>query len=705
MVGILVMTISSFKLSSKRIVFFVLSMLFVSTMGNAQNNSKTTIVEEIRAFEQKKDFTPKDTMYINLLNSLSYKLTDSKSDSLVVIAKKALKLSQDIDFAKGEMHSQINLANYYRGQLDFENALKSYTTALNSATNLNAYKLIPELRNSIATIYKDKGDLGNALKNYVQSMTIGKKYNQHKIVADSYIQMSNLYSSINDTKEAISYLLEGYDWAVDSKNDKLKADIASKLAYLYVDYKDYDKAQSYVDESIQFFENKEMWKNTAFNYTVKGMIFVEQNNTDEGLLWLNKALKQYNTIANSTGTTELYRYLGKAYFLNENYAIAEEYAKKGLELAEKSEQMWQVQLSARTLALIYLAKNDSRSSLKYNEIYQKLRDSILFNDKIKKLALLKSKVEYDNENKQLIEENNRALARQKRITYGAVGASLIGLLFVFIVRRNAKIKKRLSNSLKMKKEELEKREVVLKEANRTKDKLFSIIGHDLRSPIGAFQGLLGLFREKEIDKEEFISFVPKMESDLSHISFLLNNLLSWGRSQMNGSITKPELVDIEPLVEENIHLLSEVADNKLIVLKNEVTKGAKIWADVNQIDIVFRNLISNALKFTPVKGTVTIGTIENETTWTIFVRDTGIGMTKEVQQKIFSENSNHTTYGTNNEKGTGLGLNLCKEMVLKNKGEIWVESTPNVGSCFYFEIDKNETVSKDSETEQLNQSN
>ena len=257
-----------------------------------------------------------------------------------------------------------------------------------------------------------------------------------------------------------------------------------------------------------------------------------------------------------------------------------------------------------------------------------------------------------------------------------------------IVRRNEKIQKRLNTELYNKTAKLVENERELRDINETKDKLFSIIGHDLRGPIAAFQGLLKLYKQGEIAGEEFLQFIPKLSSDIEHISFTLNNLLSWGRTQMNGSVTKPGIVSLENLVNENINLLSETAEAKSITIVNNMASNTLSWSDSDQIDIVIRNLISNALKFTPENGLITIDAMERSSTWVISVRDTGVGIDPEIQNKIFEKNSNITTYGTNDEKGTGLGLSLCKEMVEKNNGKIWVESLIPNGSCFYFTLPK-----------------
>ncbi len=155
---------------------------------------------------------------------------------------------------------------------------------------------------------------------------------------------------------------------------------------------------------------------------------------------------------------------------------------------------------------------------------------------------------------------------------------------------------------------------------------------------------------------------------------------------MNGTITKPDVIDLENIVSDNINLLSEIAFNKSIKVINKVASGTLVWSDSDQIDIVIRNLVSNALKFTPKNGSVTISTHEQNTHLEVSVQDTGVGIDLETQDRIFAKNSNVTTYGTDNEKGTGLGLNLCKEMVGNNKGTIWVNSVPNQGTCFKFTL-------------------
>jgi len=258
----------------------------------------------------------------------------------------------------------------------------------------------------------------------------------------------------------------------------------------------------------------------------------------------------------------------------------------------------------------------------------------------------------------------------------------------FLVLRGQKILKKLNKELERQKQDLELREAELWETNNTKNKLFSIIAHDLRGPIGALEGLLKLLNSGDIKESEFKEFIPKLKNDVNSISFTLNNLLTWGQTQMREATTDPSNIDLNSLVENNINLLSEIAYTKMITMDNLIVNRAIIWTDENQMDIVIRNLLSNALKFTPNNGHITIGYVDRPEFLEVFIRDNGIGIDESVQEIILSKNSNITTYGTNNEKGTGLGLSLCSEMVIKNGGNLWIKSELNVGSTFYFTVPK-----------------
>ena len=382
--------------------------------------------------------------------------------------------------------------------------------------------------------------------------------------------------------------------------------------------------------------------------------------------------------------------MSKVYLGLERDSLSMVYAQEGLELSKRIKSLQGQIDCSETLYQLHKKKGDHSAALGYLESFKTLSDSLFKDKNEQSLSLLETKLQYQQEKRELIEANQMALAKQRNYIYFSVIILLILSIIILVVRRSEKIQKKLNRELKEKSEAVIEREYELQEINRTKTKLFSIIGHDLRGPIGALQELLKLFMEGEIGKEEFLSFIPKLKSDVENISFTLNNLLSWGQNQLNGVVTRPKRISLDKIVDNNIQLLSELAKSKTIKIINQIPENSQIWADHNQIDIVVRNLLSNAIKFTPNDGLITIEGEEKGNYRQFSIRDTGVGMNKEMQKKVFEDSSNITTYGTNNEKGTGLGLSLCKEMILKNKGKIWVESQLRKGSTFYFSVPKAE---------------
>nr|WP_321410656.1 HAMP domain-containing sensor histidine kinase [uncultured Carboxylicivirga sp.] len=228
----------------------------------------------------------------------------------------------------------------------------------------------------------------------------------------------------------------------------------------------------------------------------------------------------------------------------------------------------------------------------------------------------------------------------------------------------------------------------LKELNLTKDKFFKIIGHDLKGPIGQMIQLSELMEEtyKELKDEKLLLFARSMKESSIRGFKLLENLLTWASSQTGSLSFSPSLINVSELIDENVELLRKQADVKNIHIKLMNIYEGQICIDRNMISGVLRNLLSNAIKFTPVNGELKVFTTIEKGYLIVSVQDSGIGMSKDNYRKLFKLDSTFTTLGTNNEKGTGIGLILCKEFVDRHKGEIWVESELNVGSIFNFKI-------------------
>ena len=236
---------------------------------------------------------------------------------------------------------------------------------------------------------------------------------------------------------------------------------------------------------------------------------------------------------------------------------------------------------------------------------------------------------------------------------------------------------------------LKESEQQLKELNTTKDKLFSIIAHDLRTPFTNIIGLTGLLIDNSIDFEESEKYIKILNSSAKNTLILLDNLLNWAKSQTGQLIFKPEKIIISNVIQEIIALNKLHADTKSISVSYTSSNDLEVFADVNMLRTVLRNLISNAIKFTNTGGLVNIKSILKNNLVEISISDNGIGINEEKHKILFEIISNTTTLGTANENGSGLGLVLCKEFVNKNGGTIWAESEEGKGSCFKFTLPLN----------------
>ena len=244
--------------------------------------------------------------------------------------------------------------------------------------------------------------------------------------------------------------------------------------------------------------------------------------------------------------------------------------------------------------------------------------------------------------------------------------------------------KELEQKVAARTRELQDQSNYLEEVNATKDKLFSILGHDLRGPIANLKGMLDLSLANEISGEEFQKHMPMLISGVENVLNILEDLLQWSYAQRKGITSFPVIIDLYGIADNTIELFNAQTKAKSILLQNHIPQKSRAFADENQVKLILRNLISNAVKFTPKGGSIIISSTVLGNMNQILVTDTGKGMAPEETAKLFKATSNFTTPGTAGEKGIGLGLLLCREMAENNGGKIWVTSAKGVGTTFYF---------------------
>ena len=676
------------KTSLVSIVICVLVLCSSFTI-TAQTSKRDSLAYKLQRLESTNRFNPKDTTHINLLVRLAFSYRYLDADSLYSVAKRALDYSTEIDYTYGKIKGLDALGNYYYGKGERKKSMPLFKEALELAKEIDDVECEVSIINTLAQNYSFEGNYAEALNWNLKGIDLAKKIENQEMLSILNENIAGLYADQKDFKNALMF----YDTVQKINrglgNEVIDAETQSNMASLYKDAKDFKNAMFNINRSINTFEKNKIYDWLAYAYEVKGDIYLDQEKYKWALYWYDQSNMLFkHQIEDDRIKIQLMNGMAKVYFGLEKDSLSLEYAKKGLALSKKIKSLQGQIDCSETLYKVHKKNGDNPEALAYLETFKTLSDSLSKDKNKQSLSLLETKLHYEQEKQELIESNEAALAKQRNYIYFSIIILLILSIITFVIRRSENIQKKLNKELKEKSQAVTQREAQLHEINKTNTKLFSIIGHDLRGPIGGLQGILKMFTDGEITTKEFISFIPKLKTDVENISFTLNNLLSWGINQLNGVVTKPKRVSLSNLVVNNIQLLSEIANGKSIKVINQLPENPRIWADNNQIDIVIRNLLSNAIKFTPENGLITIDAKEKDNMWQISVRDTGIGIDPEMQKSIFKNSSNATTYGTNNEKGTGLGLSLCKEMVHKNNGKIWVESVPRKGTTFFFTVPK-----------------
>ena len=465
-------------------------------------------------------------------------------------------------------------------------------------------------------------------------------------------------------------------------------------------------------------------------YNDIGAVYYKKNNYQQALFYYSKAINISNKIGNTLGKSVSLNSMGEVYLQTKEYEKASSCFFDALDLATQVDAQENINELYRNISDYYALIGNYKTSLDYFKYHKQLSDSILNENRIHTIVEMQSRYELEtaeNENQLLqknIELQKLTLKKNKNQRTYLFITLLLTVLLIFLIYSRLLVKKHknkvlneknqiingqkiaLSESLTEQKKlnetlEEQKKKLIdaknilhetngkLKEINATKDKFFAIIAHDLRGPIGNIQSFLTLINENinELSAEELESFMSMMESSAANTLELLENLLTWARSQRGEITFSPGWYDIKEVIEEAKGIYEFKAIAKKITIINQCKDSIICRFDRNMIKTTIANLLNNATKYTRQNGTVIINVQKDEDTIRVSVSDDGIGMNRDAMDHIFElDNRRYSTEGTEGEKGTGLGLILCREFVEMHKGEIYVDSEPGKGSEFQFSV-------------------
>ncbi|QWX85196.1 hypothetical protein H0I23_06045 [Cellulophaga sp. HaHaR_3_176] len=658
---------------------------FLSYFNLIAQSEKSTL-DKIEKLKLTSDFKSENPVYIDLILELAKLKIRTNPDSTEILLKEGYQLSLDTKYRAGESRALSTYGYLYFEKGDTEKAYEYNMNALKIANTYNLSKEKLKAINNMGLDYWLQGDSSSALTKFLEGLAIATEVENVDMMVSININIANLYSDNGDYETSLSFLENAKKLNLEHGNSEILAYMKINMASEYSEIGNYIEAEKMVNESITYFEKDNVIDWLSHGYELKGSILLKQKEYYEALIWYLKSEKLSDEIDFKFGYTLLYSNMAECYLGLEKIDKAEKYALKGLEISKELNIAGGVKDANLVLSKIYYKKGQNKLAYEYQSTYIELHEKSS-SEKFKKgLGILRSKMEFENQKKQLIADQEKAIAKQKNYVYIAIAALLVVLLFLILIFRTNKLQKVYTENLQEKQDALIIHEAELNESNNTKDKLFSIIAHDLKGPISSFHSLMKLYLNDSISKEDSDFLFPKALREIQGISDMLNNLLVWAKTQMDGIVLNKDNIDINTIAKDTILLLNPLAQKKEIKIINNIPENTISYSDRDHLDIIIRNLISNSIKFTNLKGEISINAIKKDDEYQIEVTDNGVGMDIETQAKLFDRKKAKSTYGTNNEKGTGLGLSICKDMVESNGGKLWVSSVPNQGTTIYFTV-------------------
>ncbi|WP_194775747.1 tetratricopeptide repeat-containing sensor histidine kinase [Pararhodonellum marinum] len=570
------------------------------------------------------------------------------SDSSLKFYQEAIDLAKKLKKPAFQAQNMNRLGIVYKNMDMQEKALRAYEETLDLAIEHGIEQEKGYALNNIAQIYFFQNLLEESLNFYAEAEATFTGMDNLEGLAYTYSGLAKVYTQQEKYEDALKHIEEALK--IQKKLEEPRNYFNSLLIRgdLYMSLKEYGKAKADFEDYLGFA------KGTSDRGVIHGLrrlvdYYYIQNDFDQAILESIKADSVHKRTPSLDGMMPIYRTMSQLYSDQGNFA------------------------KAYSCQQAYAEAN--------NTLYEQRINNFLINLKISQQQDEINRLNVEN---QLIMEKT---ALEKLVNSIMVLVLLVLLAGLGIYYRSYKKEKRNLEKLQQHQSEIERQTKQLRLSNNVKDKLFSILAHDLKGPLISLKGMIELIEEGDMTYSEFNELIPVISKNLGNNASLLENLLMWSKSHMQGMEVQGQRFNMGQVVGTNLDLISQSNYIKGQKFINSLSSEVYVFADRGMVDIVMRNLLTNAMKFTGKGSEIAVTSEELEEEWKICVKDNGVGIDKHHLKKIFNDEF-FSTPGTNNEKGSGLGLMLSRELIEKCEGKIWVESEKGHGSTFCFTLPK-----------------
>jgi len=552
--------------------------------------------------------------------------------------------------------------------------------------------------------YFNQGKLSLALDAYYQSLFIYLKEHDKTQIASLYNNIGDVLQNLEEYPKALEYYKKALKEALATKDLHQIGNAYENIGEIKLAQKNFDDAARYLSQAIRIANKMDNKDGISYIYTDLGLCYAYENKFGLAKTYLDISLGAANQ--NKILYDQAYATISYATVLNleKDYKNAEIYALRGKELAAKTGNIWFLTNVVRELYKSYAAQQKFETAFKYSNQYNELKDSLKNSQGIQKLTSYNLILNFNEKQQQLeMHQHERYISYLQKLHQQKINLVFICIIVVmgmiaafYYIQRNRQQKTILTlgeknTEILQQKNALDEQANKLNKSNELKDSLIGILAHDLRAPLSTLNGLFYLLVDDMISHEEMLAMVPPVVKQLQYTSDFLDTLLFWINSQVENAGNAARDFNLGEMVATEIASHSEQAIAKGIHLVETVPEDLNVFADPDYIKIVIRNLIGNALKFCGKDDTIEVTAVaqnneEKGENWCLIrIKDTGIGMSEEKAKKLFIEKVN-SSKGTNNEKGSGMAMLFCRDLIEKCKGKIWVTSIEGEGTQFNFTL-------------------
>ena len=614
-----------------------------------------------------------DTSRVFIYKALITNYRNEKPDSAIFYANQGLALANQLNYPLGIglMHGQIGAIDIAFGKMD--SAKDHLTTALSIFEKINYQQGLVAAHNSLGICLAKMGSYKEAAQHFLASLKINQDKNDIHGLVQSYLKLGALNEQINNLDKALEYQQKALKLNEQLPPSSAEATILNNIGIIYAKkgqmkqalqyfLNAIKKADTHVPELIAMISGNigdayQQLGNTkkAFDYQYEALTIARKLNLPEA-----EATSLVNLASLKTKTKPDTSLI----LLNQALTIT------------KAIHQHHVRLDVYAgLIDVYKQQKNYKAAAQTLEVRDALKDSLFTLKNSKDIAGLIANNDLAH-SKIKVQKLQISNANSKFQTWIILAIAICTVMVLLIVVLFYQKTKKLNKQLLLQQEEL-------KGLNSFKDKLFSIISHDLRSPVATIVNLLSIL-EDEGDNTELRRFIPRLKQHSLSTLEVMDKLLIWGQTQLKGMTQNKTRFNVKDIIVQSLHLHQETAKQKSIELIDNTPARVLIFADSSHVEFVIRNLLANAVKYTHTGGWVKIeaSTDSPKGYTTIAIKDNGIGVAKSLQDRIF-EPENESMDGTDSEKGNSIGLMLCKEFVERNDGKIWVESELGTGTNFY----------------------